>query len=224
MDKEQVKIIAITGNIGSGKSAVAKIIADHGYFVISSDETARELINSDASLQEKLKTTFGDDLFDSEGKQDKGRFREILFGKGIKTNREKMDSIIHPAVLAENFERIEKYLEREDAKDMVFVESALAFESGMAEGCDYIVQVSCPPEIANKRLTEGRGLGIETVEAIRGTQLSEQEKEKLADFTINNSSTLEALEKSVAFILPIIESLPVKFGREDEEEEDELLD
>ncbi|GAB5465637.1 MAG: dephospho-CoA kinase [Candidatus Kapaibacteriales bacterium] len=224
MDKEQVKIVAITGNIGSGKSAVAKLIANQGYFVISSDETAKELINSDVSLQEKLKRTFGDDLFDSEGKQDKGRFREILFGKGGKSNRVKMDSIIHPAVLADNFERIEKYIETEDGRDIVFVESALAFESGMAEGCDYVVQVSCPPEIADKRLTDGRGLGIETIEAIRATQLSEQEKEKLADFTINNSSTLEALEKSVGFILPILESLPVKFGREEEEEEDKLLD
>lgn len=220
--KENAKIIGITGNIGSGKSTVCRFLEEKGYFVLYSDRVAQDIIANDPEVKAKLIDKFGEYLFKGD-EINKELVRDLIFGNSESgNNRNAFNSIVHPYVLESNFSSIEGYLENpNNEKDIVFVESALAFESGMAEGCDYVVQVSVDEDISDKRLLDTRGITQKMIDSIRSSQLSQQEKERLADFTITNNDGIEKLKSSTMFILELLESMPPRFGRPEHEEEDE---
>jgi dephospho-CoA kinase len=195
-------------------------LEDEGYFVLYSDRVAQDIIATDPEVKAELIEKFGEEIF--EGNEiNKELVRALIFGKdNSDENRNAINALVHPYVLESNFSSIEGYLENPDnEKDIVFVESALAFESGMAEGCDYVVQVSVDEDVSDKRLLESRGLSQETIDSIRNSQLSQQEKERLADFTITNNDGIEKLKSSTMFILELLKSMPPRFGRPETEED-----
>jgi len=221
--QDDSKVIAITGNIGSGKSTVASFIEEQGYLVLYSDRVAKDIIKHNTHVRRELINNFGESVYDADGIPDNNRLREIIFESNRSDeNRKKMNSIIHPVVFKTNIAAIEAYYEDPSIshKDMVFIESALAFESGMAEGCDYVIQVSSGEDIATGRVIESRGIETKAIEAIRASQLAQQEKERLADFTIHNDKDLETLKSSTNFILNLLTAMPPRFGRETVEEEE----
>lgn len=222
--EDDCKVVAITGNIGSGKSTVAGLYENHGYLVLRSDDVAKRLISQDTEIKDELISLFGASIYEEDGTLNRDLMRELLFtDKDADLNSEKMNGIVHPRVFEENIKAIEDYYNSgKNTKDIVFIESALAYESGMAEGCDYVVQVSLNEEIADARLTTSRGIDLDTIKAIRRRQLSQQEKERLADFTISNDKGLEDLKRSAEFILSLLQSLPPRFGREAEDEDEDV--
>ena len=201
-------VIGITGNIGSGKSLVAEIIREAGFVVSSSDEIAKRLMSENKEIIIALQKVFGDDIYDSEGKLDKAKLAEIVFGDTPEHDKhlKELNRIVHPHVLAEHERQIEEYSEK--GTDRLFIESALIFEAQIEDAFDYIVVVDASEELRIKRIQERDGRSLVAIKQMMKSQISSEQKVKQADFVIDNSSTKDSLKQSVSVLLPILSILP----------------
>jgi|GEM_PF-64130 len=206
---DKVKIIGITGIIGSGKSSVANYISEMGYPVLSSDKNAKIIMAENKNIQQKIIDLFGKDAY-TDNKLNSSFIANKVFGreKENKSNLEKLNNIVHPAVIDYNMTEIEKLIE--NGEELIFVESALIFELGLEDGYDYVINVDCPIETAINRTMERSNLSKSEVEERMKNQLHANEKKKFADFTIDNSKGLDDLKNSTEFIVSLIKDLPCK--------------
>lgn len=202
---DDVVIIGITGGIGSGKSTIANWIKEKGYQVVSSDTLAKELMQTNPELKSVLINAFGAAIYLEDGKLNKSLLSDMIFSP---TNSQvlKINKIVHPFVIDEIVKRLEIYAE--EGNRLIFVESALMFESGMAEGYDYIITVYTNEENVIERVGKRSGLSKEKIRTIMKSQLNPIEKKKLSDFVIDNNRTLKDLRDSFETIFPIIQILP----------------
>lgn len=202
---ENIVIIGLTGGIGSGKSTIAHWIKEKGHIVLSSDDIAKELMSNNSELKHQLISTFGAETYNENGELNKTFISDLIFNL---TNPQvkKMNQIVHPFVIDEIVKRLELYAD--EGIKLIFVESALMFESGMAEGYDYIVTIYTDENTVIQRVRKRSGLDENKIRLIMKSQLSPIEKKKLADFVIDNNGTLEQLRISFESIFSILLILP----------------
>ena len=199
-------IIAITGGVGSGKSTVAKIFEEKGFTVISTDIIAKNVINQNEIIRQKLIETFGEKTF-IDGIYNAEYISKIVFeSENAKNNLMKLNQIVHPTVIDEMIKEIEILLQKN--LKIIFVESALIFELGLENGFDYIISVSASAEIRTERIRKKTSLSDLQIKNRISQQISQEEKNKTADFVIENEKGHTELKKSIDFILPIILELP----------------
>lgn len=198
-------IIGITGGIGSGKSTLAKLIEDKGHPVIYTDLLARDIINTDANVKELIKNAFGSHAF-LNGQYNTAYIAAIVFNDNNKLSQ--LNQIIFPYVIDKLVETIGVWQDSEHK--LIFVESALLFEMELEKGFDYIISVSASLETRIKRLLETRNLTEEDVKKRIKKQMPQEDKNKLADFVINNDGDSIMLKHSVDALIPILLELPNK--------------
>ncbi|MDP4116086.1 MAG: dephospho-CoA kinase [Bacteroidota bacterium] len=188
--------IGITGNIGSGKTEFCKYIAGKGYPVIEADELAKNILASDKEVQAEVIKAFGPESF-SNGAPDKKFLAETVFSDPEKVVL--INSIIHPAVIAEIEKRIEELFV---SNDKVFVEAALLFEAEMEEMFDLIVLIAADKEKRFAR--KSKQLDLADIEKRDNNQILESEKKGASDFTFQNDGTLEELFAKAELLLKLI--------------------
>ena len=195
------KLIGITGGIGSGKSIVAQTIEDAGYPIIKSDIVAKELMNSDARLKAKIIAAFGNNSYQGD------KINREYLSKEIFSSPDKIDlmnSIVHPPT-TKKVKALAKVLFEKN--DYVFVESALIYEAGIEDNFDLIILVKSNEKNRLQRIKERDNTTIEEIKRRMEFQLSDDVKSELADFVIENDSSIKDLEERTKFILSIIKSL-----------------
>lgn len=200
-------VISITGGIGSGKTTVANIIRDMGFVVISSDENAKKLINSNDEIKNKLIALFGEAVFSTDGKLNSKYLSQKVFGdtQMHKENLQSLNQIVHPYVIDYLINEVNKY--EKNGEEYIFVESALTYEAGLEEGFEYVIVVDSDEDTAIQRVMKRTGLSKQEVSYRNQNQISRQRKKEVADFVIENNSGLEDLEKSTKLIIGIITQL-----------------
>ena len=174
-----MKIIGLTGGIGSGKTSILNLFQKKNIPCFNSDLVARSLMNKE-KLRKDIEKLFGLDLY-QEGKLNRKRISHIVFNDKKKLSL--LNSIVHPEVRKEfkNFIKINKNY------DFVVYETALLFESGYYKNCDFIILVCAPYEGRIDRLIKRDNLSrLEIVKRIN-LQWSDQKKTDLSDFIINNN-------------------------------------
>jgi len=172
--------IGITGGIGSGKTTVARVFEQLGVPVYNADYRAKEIMNSEPLVKERLKELFGDSIYNSEGKADRKKIAELVFKDKNKLNE--LNSVIHPAVWLDG----ENWLKQYTAKPYILKEAAILFESGGNKGLDKVIMVSAPKEVRIERVMKRDNVTIQEVEARMANQWDDERKEKLSDFVIVN--------------------------------------
>ena len=185
--RENAKIIGITGGIGSGKSTVSKFIEEAGFPVYYSDLKAKNIVNDDAELQQKIKDLLGEKAYDENGFYNRRFVGEVIFND--KDLLLKLNSLIHPAVKV-NFE---KWVSQQTAP-FIFKETALLFELKLNENCYKSVLVTAEENCRIKRVMDRDGKTYREVESIISKQMPEKEKIKFADFVIFNNDGREELK------------------------------
>lgn len=211
------KLIGITGGIGTGKSAVADILRAVGCAVLSSDIIAKDLLHNTPELRMAIAQELGLQL-DANGFLPKALLTEKVFGTTPAHHeaREIVNNLIHPLVIEEIARQTEELYR--SGITMVFNESALLFETGFAECYDYIITVTATDETRLARL-QHRGLSEQEFQQRKASQLSTEEKNRLADFVLNNDGTLEELRKATLSLLELLKILE-PLADEDEESEE----
>ena len=196
--KFDTRRIAVTGNIGSGKSAFCKILIDAGYLVINADELSKKLLVTNENLKNKIIQTFGYEAY-IDGQINKKYIADKVFSSP--TNVKKINSLIHPVVISE----IDKiFIEKEGKERIIFVEAALIYEAKMESLFDYVVLISSEEDIRKKRKINNGSMREEEFYKRNSNQFSNDEKKKKADFVFENNSSLDDLKIKADLLLNLI--------------------
>lgn len=204
---KKILLVGVTGNFGSGKTTVCKIIENLGYPVIYSDLLAKELMQKNKKLKEKLISTFGNEVYLPDGSLNREFLAEKVFANGEEAEKRLalLNSIVHPFVLDESKRIINSLIL--EGKDLIFFESALIYEAEIQELFDYVILVFADKNKVIERLTENEKFTSEEIERRLSKQIDAEEKQKVADFTIFNNGSLEELKRNVEFVLEMIKEL-----------------
>lgn len=193
--------IALTGGIGSGKSLVSDIIIELGYDVINADKLAKEILLTDETVKSKIIKEFGKDSYTSEGINTKYIAEKVFINPN---NVKKINSFVHPPTIKKIESLAAEILK---TKKIVFVESALVYEANLEDLFDHILLVTADDNLRIKRVMERDKVSEEEVKVRMENQIAEKEKRALADFVIDNNSSIDDLKNKVKFFTTVFESI-----------------
>ncbi len=184
-----MRVIALTGGIGCGKSLAAEYFADLGALVIDADQLARTAIERGSSGFDQVVTIFGDSIL-KNGEIDRRALGELVFKDP--TKKAALEAIIHPWVRSE-FEAAVASL---TGNQTLVYEIPLLFETGGADRFETVVTVEADLDKRIERLRE-KGLHLSEIEARMAAQASREERVSIADFTIENNGSKDDLLRQV---------------------------
>lgn len=199
------KRIGLTGNIGSGKSTVAKLLAARGAALIDADALAKAATR-DPQVLKQIGQALGSDLI-VDGALDRQRTAARVFGDA--EARATLNGIIHPWVRRESERRVRELSCQADPPAVIVMDIPLLYEGGLERLVDAVVVVSAPWPQRLARVCARSGLSEAEVLARERAQLPLAEKVARADFVIDNSGSLAQLEAQVATLWPALLELPV---------------
>ena len=183
-------LIGLTGNIATGKSAVAKMLRDLGATVIDADALVHDLQRPGTPTYDAIVAAFGRSILDRAGMIDRKALGSIVFADPNQLRV--LESILHPAVAIESQRRIEAATTR-----VIVYEAIKLIEAGRAEMCDAIWVVTARPEVQLQRLMQYRGLSEADARQRIDAQPPQSEKLKYATLVINNSGELSDTQQQV---------------------------
>lgn len=187
-----MRSIGLTGGIGSGKSAVTRLLADRGAVVIDSDQLAREVVAAGTPGLAAVVGEFGTEVLAADGSLDRPRLAEIVFTDHAR--RAALNAIVHPLVRAGSAELVAAA----PADAVVVHDVPLLIEVGLADTFDLVVVVDVTEAVQLDRLVRLRGLTEADAKARIAAQASREERLAAADYVIDNSGDLHALAHEVA--------------------------
>ena len=178
-------IVALTGGIGSGKSAAGDFFEDLGAVVVDADQLAREVVERGTDGFDELVATFGDEIL-TNGVLDRSKLGAIVFANP--SELKKLEAIIHPRV-SEAFDEI---IDESPSDSVVIYQIPILVETAGRERFDYVITVEADLEIRKSRLKE-RGMKGYEIEARIKAQASDADRAKIADAIFNNDGDLDQL-------------------------------
>ncbi|MBQ7919912.1 MAG: dephospho-CoA kinase [Lachnospiraceae bacterium] len=184
-----MKLIGITGGVGSGKSQVLSFIEEHYLCrIYLADEVAHIVQQKGQICYEEIVQLLGRDILGADGEIDRKKMAAKIFSD--EALLEKVNEIVHPRV--EEFIRgkIDEAEEEGDV-ELFFIEAALLIEAGYSHIVNEMWYIYTREDVRRSRLKESRGYSDEKISQIMSNQLSEEEFRKHCDFVIDNSGTLE---------------------------------
>lgn len=188
-----MKVIGLTGGIGSGKSTVSQFLAELGAVVLDADKTGHETFQPDTEAWREVVAAFGQEILSPDGEIDRKKLGEIVFGQPESLLR--LNQIMHPRMYEMMKARIEEY--RQQGVAVVVLEAALLIEASWTSLVDE-VWITVAPEVAVlERVKKQRGLADEQTLARIRSQLSAEERGKHADVVINNAGELDEMKAKV---------------------------
>lgn len=181
--------VALTGGIGSGKSAVAEMLEECGAIILDSDQLARDVIERGTQGYETVLAAFGDAIL-SDGEIDRAKLAGIVFQDEVK--RKKLEGIIHPLVR----DAAETLMKKVPADSVVVNQIPLLVETNGAKRFDYVITVSASEETRRSRLLE-RGLKDYEITKRMQAQVDDAARESISDTVLRNEGSLDELQRQV---------------------------
>jgi len=185
-------LVGLTGGIGSGKSTVARMLADRGASVLDADAFARDAIALGTPGFDRAVALFGPEVVRADGDLDRGRIASEVFADAER--RRALEAIVHPEVRRLIAEGVAGHV---GTSHVVVLNSPLLIETGSDRDCEVVVVVSARPETQIAR-SVARGMDEADARARLAVQLPLGDKVERADVVLDNEGTLEALEEQVA--------------------------
>ena len=187
--------VGLTGGIGSGKSEVARRLAERGAVLIDADVAARKVVEPGSPGLTRIAAAFGDGVLRPDGSLNRERLGEIVFADpGL---RAKLNAIVHPLV-RQWMEKAERAAVQADGDAIVVHDVPLLAESRGKAGFDAVIVVDVPPDLQLERLVSQRGMAADQARARIAAQASREQRLAVADIVIDNSGTLDDLDRRVA--------------------------
>ncbi len=187
-----MKVIGITGGVGSGKSYVAMLVARNFPVVhINTDEIARRQMQSTGESYKSVVECFGSKILGPDGEIDRSVLAGLVFGNDEKIKL--LNSITHPNVTTE-VKRLIEEAQKAGIYKAVLIETAILIEAGYDSFCDEIWYVHADMEDRKRRLKESRGYSADRIESIVASQRAEEEYRKYATAELENSDNISEEE------------------------------
>jgi len=188
-----MKVVGLTGGIGSGKSTVSKYLVELGAVVIDADRVGHEAFEPNTVAWHEIVATFGKQIIAPGGEVDRKKLGEIVFSQPESLSR--LNQIMHPRMYDMIEAQIEDY--RRQGVDVVVLEAAILIEANWTLLVDEVWVTVAPEAAVLERLKQQRGLGEEQTLARIHSQLSTEERVKHADVIINNDGDLDEAKAKV---------------------------
>ena len=189
--------VGLTGGIGSGKSEVSRRLADRGAVLIDADVAARQVVVPGSPGLARIARTFGPDVLRPDGSLNRERLGEIVFGDpALRTT---LNEIVHPLVRQWMLAAERTAVQAADPPGPVVVHDVpLLAESHGKSGFDLVIVVDVPPGLQVERLVSQRGMAPDQARARMAAQASREQRLAVADIVIDNSGSLDDLDRRVA--------------------------
>ena len=188
-----MKIIGLTGGIGSGKSTVAQFLAELGAVIVDVDKVGHEALKRDNEVQQQVVHAFGQQIIGSDGEIDREKVGEIVFGDP--EARTKLNQIIHPRMYDVVKTQLEEY--RRQGVGVVVLDAPLLIEAGWTSLVDEVWVTTASEATVLKRLRERAEMSEQESKARIRSQLSLEERIKHADAVIDTDCDLAELKAKV---------------------------
>lgn len=190
--------VALTGGIGSGKSSVAALLAEHGAVVIDADQIARDLVQPGQPALAEIVAQFGESVLLPDGSLDRPGLAAIVFGDDDRLAA--LNAIMHPRIAR----RTAALMSAASPGSVLVYDMPLLVEQGIRPVWDHIVVVEAPLQLRLQRLARERGIAPDDARARMAAQASDDERRAVADTVIVNDGDREQLAAAVAALWPAL--------------------
>jgi dephospho-CoA kinase len=190
-----MRVLGLTGGIGSGKSMVAQMFARLGAVVIDADQVAREVVEPGQPALQEIAAAFGSDVILPDGHLDRPRLAEIIFANAAE--RAKLDAITHPRIRTRMDELIKA---RRSGPGVLIVDIPLLYENKRRTSVEKVIVVWVDPQTQLRRIRQRDGLSAEAAHQRIAAQMPLEAKRARADHVIDNSGTREDTRRQVEAI------------------------
>lgn len=181
-------LIALTGGIASGKSTIARRLAEHGAVVVDADQIVRDVQSAGSPVLARIADTFGSAVIAADGSLDRAALGATVFGDPDQLAQ--LNAIVHPAVREESQRRFDAALAA-DPDAVVVYDVPLLVEARVDDPWDVIVVAHAPAAIRHRRLVELRGMDERAAQERIDAQVSDDRRLAIADVVIDTSDTIE---------------------------------
>ncbi|MBO7371968.1 MAG: dephospho-CoA kinase [Bacteroidales bacterium] len=186
-------IIGCTGGIGSGKTNVVRTFESLGIPGYDCDTRAKELYDEDAELLAEVARIAGDDVI-VEGRLDRSRLAARIFSDRDMLSA--LESVVHPAVIRD----FSRWLQEQNTKLVIFESAILLDKPYLREIADFLLLVTAPREVRIARVMARDGLSREAVEGRMAHQMSDEQRSRMADYTIETNDRDAILPQLLSII------------------------
>ena len=183
-------IVGVTGGIGSGKTAVTDIFSKLDIDIVDADLASRKAVLKGSPSLKKIKEKFGEDILLKDGNLNRARLRKIIFEDS--SEKDWLENLLHPQIL----EIIKSELEESKSSYKVLV-SPLLFETGQFQLCHRTLLIDVSEEEQITRTTKRDKVTSDQVKKIINSQMSREDKIKIADDVVTNEGSLDDLEEKI---------------------------
>ncbi|UQV55024.1 dephospho-CoA kinase [Corynebacterium pseudodiphtheriticum] len=198
-----MKIIGLTGGIGSGKSTVARSLQKHGFPIVDADLIAREIVEPGQPALAELTKEFGADILNADGSLDRGLLASRAFENKETTQR--LNNITHPRINQRTQELFDEA--RENGAEAVIYDMPLLIDKGLHKDMDATIVVHAAEHVRLERLTTKRGLDVDDVRRRINAQIDDETRKQHADILLDNNGTEEDLTQQIAQAVDKIKQL-----------------
>jgi dephospho-CoA kinase len=207
-----MRVLGLTGGIGSGKSVVSAMFRELGAEVIDADQLARDVVEPGQPALEEIATAFGRDVLQVDGRLNRAKLASLVFAD--RAARERLNAITHPPIL----ERMQQaVVAHRNEPGVLILDIPLLYENARAGMMEKVVVVWVDRATQAKRLMARDGLSREEAERRIAVQLPLDEKRSRADYVIDNSGSLDDTRRRVEAIYRSFQDGPLLDARHQEE-------
>ncbi len=212
-----MKVIGLTGGIGSGKSTVSRRLIEKGYQIFDADLISHQIVEPGMPALEQIRETFGEAFLDEEG-----RLRRKAMAAHITADpaeRARLNAIMHTAIVGAIEEGIKQARKDaaaagEEENTIVFIDAPLLFEAGLDRLCDEVWLVTAPEEVRIRRVMERDGISEALVRGYMASQMPEEEKRARSQRLLDNGGTREHLYEDLEEALAAITKETAEAGEQ----------
>lgn len=195
-------VVGLVGGVGSGKSSIANHFCSHRSIVVIAGDAAGHRVLEEVQIKDRIRQIFGDLVFDDRGEIDRSRLGSRVFGESPQQqqSRKELEKLVHPRIKELLSDQID-HVQQTGTVEAIFLDAAVLFEAGWNDLCDLVVFVDTPLSTRRQRVAESRGWDEEILCKRESSQWSLERKRQHADWTIDNSNSLDDAARQLEQIL-----------------------
>ena len=190
-------VIGLAGGIGSGKSAVGRLLVEFGAGLIESDRLGHEQLTTPEVVR-TLSSWWGQEILDAEGLVDRSRVGRIVFAD--RAQRDRLEKLLHPRIGLRRGELKRQY-QADPNITMIVIDAPLLYEAGIDTECDRVIFIEADKRIRVQRVLSVRCWSAQELDRREKMQSALDAKKRRADHIVTNNSSLDALRGQVTHLV-----------------------